>query len=108
MDASNQSSDAEHRIIERALKDREYRKRLIADPRKVIGEEVGSALPPRVKFKVVEETAGTVYLVLPHLPTVGEGRVSNTDLQNVAMGVAFTRSWLRRCPCKCSSLSVCE
>lgn len=101
-------SDAEQRIILRALKDPTYRKRLIANPRKVIGEEVGSALPPRVKFKVVQETASTVYLVLPHVPAVGAGKVSNTDLQSVAIGAAFTRSWFRSCPCRCSSLSVCN
>lgn len=106
-DASNQSSDAEHRIVERALKDSEYRKRLIADPTKVIGEEVGRALPPGVQFKVVQETPDTVYLVLPHMPEVREGKVSSADLQNVAIGVAFTRSWFRSCPCRCSSLSVC-
>jgi Nitrile hydratase, alpha chain len=105
---SDQSSDAEHRIIERALKDKEYRKRLIANPRKVIGEEIGSALPPRVQFKVLQETADTVYLVLPHMPAVGEEKLSNTDVQNVAIGIAFTRSWFRVCPCRCSSLSVCD
>jgi hypothetical protein len=106
--ASNQSSDAEHRIIERALRDKEYRNRLIANPTKVIGEEVGSALPRGVQFKVVQETPNTVYLVLPHLPAVEAGKISNTDLQSAAVGVAFTRSWFRRCACRCSSLSVCN
>lgn len=106
--ASSQSSDAEHRIIERALKDQEYRKRLIANPTKVIGEEVGRALPSGVEFKVVQETPNTVYLVLPHVPPVGAGKVTNTDLQSAAIGVAFTRSWFRSCPCRCSSLSVCN
>jgi hypothetical protein len=105
---ANQSSDAEHRIIERALKDEEYRKRLIANPTKVIGEEVGSALPPGVQFKVLQETADTVYLVLPYMPVVGAGRVSTRDLQDGAVGLALTRSWFRRCPCRCSSLSVCN
>ncbi len=107
--AARGSSDAEHRIMERALKDEEYRKRLIADPTKVIGKEVGTALPPGVQFKVLQETADTVYLVLPYLPAVGAGRVSKSDLQGGgAVGLAFTRSWFRRCPCRCSSLSVCD
>lgn len=106
--ASSQSSDAEHRIIERALRDKDYRKRLIANPTKVIGEEVGRGLPAGVNFKVVQETPNTVYLVLPHVPAVEAGKISNTDLQNAAVGIAFTRSWFRHCPCRCSSLSVCD
>ncbi len=107
MDASHQSSDPEHRIIARAAKDEEYRKRLIADPRRAIAEEIGDAMPANIEVKVVQETATTVYLVLPQLPPVGAGQLSDVDLQNVAGGVALTRSWFRSCPCRCSSLSVC-
>lgn len=106
-DKAGQASDTESRIINRALMDSEYRRRLIADPRAVIGKEVGAALPANVQFKVVEETPETVYLVLPYLPPATRNRVSPRDLQDGAIGMAFTRSWLRTCPCKCSSLSVC-
>lgn len=104
---ASQASDPESRIMNRALTDSEYRGRLIADPRAVIGEEVGAALPANVQFRVVEETQDTVYLVLPYLPPVARNRVSPTDLQGGAVGMAFTRSWFRSCPCRCSSLSVC-
>jgi hypothetical protein len=106
-DNASQASDPESRIMNRALTESEYRRRLIADPRAVIGEEVGAALPANVQFRVVEETPDTVYLVLPYLPPVARNRVSPGDLQQGAVGMAFTRSWFRSCPCRCSSLSVC-
>ena len=104
---ASRAPDPESRIVNRALTDAEYRRRLIADPRAVIGEEVGAALPANVRFKVVEETPETVYLVLPYLPPETRNRVSQRDLQEGALGMAFTRSWIRSCPCGCSSLSVC-
>jgi|KBSSwiStaDraftv2_1062776.scaffolds.fasta_scaffold2621121_1 hypothetical protein len=106
--AASSSTDAEQRIIERALKDEGYRRRLIANPGQVVSEEVGGALPPGVQFKVLQETPDTVYIVLPHVPAMHQGRVSDRDLHGGA-GMAFTKSWFRTCPaCRCSSLSVCK
>lgn len=106
---ASQASDAESRIINRALTDTAYRRRLIANPRAVIGQEVGGSLPANVQFRVLEETPETVYVVLPYLPpATRNSRVSQRDLQEGAIGMAITRSWFRSCPCRCSSLSVCR
>ncbi len=102
---ADQSSDVEDRIIERALKDKEYRRRLVADPRTVIGEEIGSALPPHMQIKVVQDTPDLFYVVLPYVPAIRGDRVSNRELQDGADGMAIASS--RRC-CRCSSLSVCK
>lgn len=101
--------DVENRIIARALRDETYRRRLIANPRMVIGEEVGNAFPRNVQVRVLQETPDTVYVVIPYVPAAGRERVSEMDLESGAAGMA-ARSWLRRCrpSCACSSLSVCN
>ena len=46
--SARQEASAEERIIARASTDAEYRRRLIANPHGVIGETVGSAMPPGI------------------------------------------------------------
>ena len=106
---ARQEASAEDRIISRASSDPAYRRRLIDDPKGVIGEEVGRTMPPGVKFVVVQETADTAYVVLPYVPATGQARVPNSQLNGGAAGMAAGpfRSWFRPCPCRCSSLSVC-
>lgn len=107
--SARQEASAEDRIISRASSDPGYRKRLIDDPKAVIGEEVGRAMPPGVKFVVVQETADTAYVVLPYVRATGQARVPDSQLNGGAAGMAAGpfRSWFRSCPCRCSSLSVC-
>jgi hypothetical protein len=93
----------ESQIILKALKDSKYRKRLIANPTKLIAEEFGKELPAGVTFKVIEETANTCYLVLPYVAAVEAKKLSDADL----LQAGPFRSWFRPCPCRCSSLSVC-
>ena len=58
----------EARIISKAWKDEAFRKRLLADPKAVMAEELASLhekanLPDNVKVTVMEETADQIYLV---------------------------------------------
>ena len=63
----------------------EYRQALIDNPAEVLARQMGAEVPAGVTVKVVEETADTVYLVLPH--TVAEGaELSDSDLEAVAGG----------------------
>ena len=51
----------------------------------MIAKQFGYDVPAGIEVKVVEETADTVYLVLPH--TVAEGaELSDSDLEAVAGG----------------------
>ena len=63
------------------------RQRLIADPKGALEEELGTQLPDNIEVRAVEETADTIYLVLPSASTVGEGgELSDQELEAVAGG----------------------
>jgi hypothetical protein len=51
-------------IVEKALSDNAYKKRLLADPAAVLAEE-GTVIPQGVTVKIVESTPKEIWLVLP-------------------------------------------
>lgn len=79
-------------IIAKAWKDPAFRKRLLADPKKVMQEELtavypNAKLPNDLKIKVVEETDKELTIVLPVNPSgAGKGALSDEDLDAVAGG----------------------
>jgi Nitrile hydratase, alpha chain len=83
-------AEMERRLIERSLKDESFRQMLLADPRTAVEEELGTRLPEGVRVRAVEESAQTIYLVLP--PTTSratqqEGsELSDRELEGVAGG----------------------
>ena len=82
--------EAERRIIQRSLEDDAFRQRLLADPKGAVEQELGTRLPEEVRVVTVEESAETVYLVLPSTPMKGrEGvELSDQELESVAGGGA--------------------
>ncbi len=81
-------AEMERRVVERSLKDDAFRQRLLADPRAALEEELGTRLPEELQVRAVEETADTIYLVLPSAsPVAGEGgELSDRELEAVAGG----------------------
>ena len=85
--------EIEQKIVERSLADESFRQKLLADPKAALQEELGARLPKEVEVWAVEETADTIYLVLPSAsPLGGEGgELSDRQLEAVAGGdVAYT------------------
>jgi hypothetical protein len=66
----------ERRLIEKSLEDDSFRQRLIEDPKGAVEQELGTRLPEEVRVVAVEETADTIYLVLPSASSLGGGRRS--------------------------------
>ena len=80
-------AEVERRLVERSLQDDAFRQRLLADPKAAVEEELGIQLPAEVQARVVEETADTIYLVLPSASALGEGdSLSDQELNVVAGG----------------------
>ena len=70
------------------MEDEAFRQRLIEDPKAAVEQELGARLPEEVRVVTVEETADTIYLVLPATPMAGrEGvELSDQQLESVAGG----------------------
>jgi hypothetical protein len=82
-------AEVERMLIQRSLQDESFRQRLLADPRAVIEQELGSRLPESIEVRVVEETADTIYLVLPSASPLGQGgELSDQELEAVAGGAS--------------------
>jgi hypothetical protein len=83
-------AEIERKLIERSLQDESLRQRLLADPRAALEEELGTRLPEEVQVVAVEETADTVYLVLPLRSTEAQeaGELSDRELEAVAGGAS--------------------
>ena len=66
-------AEMEGRIVQRSLQDEDFRQRLLEDPKGAVEEEL-------------EETADTIYLVLPSTLPLGGEELSDQDLEAVAGG----------------------
>jgi hypothetical protein len=80
-------AEIERTIVQRSLEDESFRQMLLDDPKAAVEQELGTQLPEGVEVRVVEESAQTIYLVLPSATAVGEGgEISDRDLEAVAGG----------------------
>ena len=81
-------AEVERRLIEKSLEDDAFRKKLLEDPKGAVEQELGTRLPEGVRVVAVEESADTIYLVLPSTPMAGREGValSDRDLEAVAGG----------------------
>jgi hypothetical protein len=80
-------AEVERTLVQRSLEDEDFRQRLLDDPKGTIEQELGSRLREGVEVRVVQESADTIYLVLPSASAVGEGEeISDQDLEEVAGG----------------------
>ena len=83
-------AEMERRLIGKSVEDESFRRRLIEDPKAAVEQELGTRLPEDVRVVTVEETAETIYLVLPSTPMEGAegGALSDQELESVAGGGA--------------------
>jgi len=93
--AGGRRAEIERSIVQRSLEDVDFRRRLLDDPKGTADREMGMRLPEGIEVRVVEESADTIYLVLPSVSPVGEyGELSDGELEAVAGGQA---SWDEPC-----------
>jgi hypothetical protein len=81
-------AEMERRLIQRSLEDEAFRQRLLDEPRAAIEQELGTQLPESIEVRVVEESADTIYLVLPSRSADAQGgELSDQELDAVAGGM---------------------
>ena len=62
----NQRKNLEEKLIEKALKDNDFKQRLISDPREVLKEEFNISIPSSINLNVIEEKENEITLVIPN------------------------------------------
>ena len=73
-------------VAGQAAKNPKYRESLMKDPHAVLSKQLGTQVPKSMKIKVVEESADTVYVVLPYVAKEG-AELGDADLEKVAGGL---------------------
>ena len=82
-------------IVKQVEENADFKDALLADPRKVMSEELGMEIPSSTKVEVLQETKDTFYIVLPKGSSEGE-ELDDSDLEKVAGG-ALTKVKTIRC-----------
>ena len=87
-------SEIERRLVQRSIEDQEFRQRLLDDPKGTAEQELETRLSEDVEVRVLEESADTIYLVLPlRSADLQTGELSDEALEEVAGG----GSWATAC-----------
>ncbi len=63
----------------------QYRAALIKNPKAVVEGQLNNKLPAAMKVKAIEETADTIYVVVPYVPAAGK-ELGDAALEQVAGG----------------------
>ena len=93
------------RLIDRSMEDEEFRQRLLDDPKGTLEQELGMSLPEGLEVRAVQESAQSIYMVLPLASPLGEGvELSDRELEEVAGG-GFTDATCQGNTC--GSLCLC-
>jgi hypothetical protein len=101
-------AEMERRLIEKSVEDEAFRQRLIEDPKGAVEQELGTQLPEGVRVVAVEETADTIYLVLPSASPLGEGaELSDRELESVSGGWNSTSDGSYTCANQYSCQQTC-
>lgn len=86
-------------VVAQKASDPKFRQSLLSDPKGTIESALGAEIPGGVKIKVVEETAGTYCVVLPHVTKEG-AELDDAALEKVAGGMGDKA----KCSAKYSSI----
>jgi len=78
---------ATNAIVNKAMKDPEFRQRLLNDPKTAIGQELGIEFAEGVTINVLENTPSVINIVLPVAPA--EQPMTDQELAQVAGGLTL-------------------
>ena len=97
----------EEKLIEKAMKDEDFRKQLIDNPAVAIQSFFGVKIPDTFKITVLEEDANSYFLVLPFKNEEAGDELSEEQLEQVAGGytgdiTCFADSWATCNPYLCN------
>jgi hypothetical protein len=85
MSESQTRQEFEANLIAKAWKDDALKQELMNNPKAVYKKEIGQEISENIEIRVLEETANTIYLVMPKKPEHSE-ELSEEQLEAVAGG----------------------
>jgi hypothetical protein len=88
MEMPKSQQELEEAIASRALKDADFRREFISDPKGVLSREFGLSVPDEITIKVVEDQPGTAHIVLPAVEA-GAGDQASGQIENFAASPAY-------------------
>lgn len=96
-------------LLERAMKDESFRKRLMENPKKAVEEEFGIKLPDDITLNVREENPDEVFLILPKAgEALPSDDLSDEELNGLAAaGDTLTATLNRECLLRELSIYKC-
>jgi hypothetical protein len=74
-------------IVTRAIKDSEFRRRLLENPKEAVQKDLGIELPANVTLRVHENSSTVINIVLPAIESDAGRALSDADLAEAAGGV---------------------
>ena len=101
-------AEMERRLINRSMEDEDFRQRLLDDPKATVEQELATQLPEGVEVRVVQESAQTIYLVLPSASPLGQGEISDQDLEQVAGGGTVWDNTCQGATCQGDWSNTCQ
>jgi hypothetical protein len=78
---------AESELLQRAQSDPKFRQQLLSNPNQAVQQAFGVNVPSGVRLRVVEETPGEYYIVLP---AQSQGGAASDDALQAAAGDSST------------------
>lgn len=81
--------DFEMKLIAKACTDEAFRQQLLSNPKAVVEQEFGEALPEGINVEIIQEPANTLYIVLPAMPESND-ELNDEELEAVAGGLIPT------------------
>ena len=84
----------EELVVKLAWMDRDFRNRLITDPKKTLAEDIGFEVPDGWTINIVQESNDSMTLVLPHFPediedSIEDFELDDSELQDIAGGATL-------------------
>jgi hypothetical protein len=88
-------AEIERRLIQRSMEDEDFRQKLLDEPKAAVEQELGTQLPEGIEVRVLEESADTIYLVLP--PATKQGDELSDQQLDAVSGGGSTWQWSPDC-----------
>jgi len=97
------------KIIAKAVKDEDFKKRLEKNPEETIKKDFGLEIPAGMKIKVIEDTETVRHLLIPRIAQADLTELTETDIETVAAaGAPHTGQATMMCDTAWQTCWVCN